>query len=330
MRPQKDEQETRLDVWLKTIPRPRPSGATRTLDRKELSGFFLSAVGLLDLHRDATVQQVVQALATENGSRIIQSITLEFSHCSGLEKAACFTSVVVPFLQCVTHKDILRSILLESMVGTIFTVLCGNSGSQGIPFFQSIAATLLDQADTDTNWNPLALSATLLAILKMIETNQAGSVQPDLPPIIEVIEAAILAQGSFALGTLSMQHSLATLSKVKTRLNLGESMPNFASVKSIPPNTLHSFSLDQDGPGSLASEGLRHDNDHGNIANIKILPTAQEIASTRLEYLPVLDPTKYHLSGLPGLLDRQLRLLREDTIGQLRDSSSLYQKVSRP
>lgn len=31
------------------------------------------------------------------------------------------------------------------------------------------------------------------------------------------------------------------------------------------------------------------------------------------------DPEKLHLPGIRGLLDRQFRLLREDTIGQLRD-----------
>ena len=319
MRPQRDEQEKELDIWLRSIPRRRPSGAIRTLDRKELSDFFRTAVGLLGLKRDAMIQQVVKSLATEDGSQLIQSVTLEFSHCSDVERASCFTSVVIPFLQCVTHRDVLKSILLESTVGTIFTVLYGNSGSRGIPFFRNIAAVLLDQADMDNKPNSLALSATLLAILKMIETNQAASVQPDFPPIIEIIEAAITAQGSFSLGTLPMQHSIAALSKVKTRLNLGGSMPNFSTTRSVAAATLPSFSLDRDGPGSLSSEGPRHDNDHESIASIKILPTAREIASTRLEYLPIIDPTKHHLSGLSGLLDRQFRLLREDTIGQLRD-----------
>ena len=44
-----------------------------------------------------------------------------------------------------------------------------------------------------------------------------------------------------------------------------------------------------------------------------------EITSTRTEYLPLKDPRQWHIGGLSGLLDRNFRLLREDTIGQLRD-----------
>ncbi|KAH7348984.1 hypothetical protein BKA65DRAFT_363572, partial [Rhexocercosporidium sp. MPI-PUGE-AT-0058] len=66
--------------------------------------------------------------------------------------------------------------------------------------------------------------------------------------------------------------------------------------------------------------GARHDNDHTSIADIQILPTRQEIASPRQEYLPLIDSTQQHLSGLAGLLDRQFRLLREDTVRQLRDT----------
>ena len=54
--------------------------------------------------------------------------------------------------------------------------------------------------------------------------------------------------------------------------------------------------------------------------DVKILPTAQEIMSERAEYLPTKDPTRWHIQGIHGLLDQQFRLLREDTVGQLRDS----------
>ena len=42
---------------------------------------------------------------------------------------------------------------------------------------------------------------------------------------------------------------------------------------------------------------------------------------TRSRTNPCLStPTKHHLPGQAGLLDRQFRLLREDTVGQLRDA----------
>ncbi|ERS95412.1 hypothetical protein HMPREF1624_08290 [Sporothrix schenckii ATCC 58251] len=56
--------------------------------------------------------------------------------------------------------------------------------------------------------------------------------------------------------------------------------------------------LQRDLPGHLSADGPRHDNDHADITKISILPTPDEIRSTR---------------------NREFRLLREDTVGQLRD-----------
>lgn len=91
------------------------------------------------------------------------------------------------------------------------------------------------------------------------------------------------------------------------------------------------FELGQDLPGSLSELGPRHDNDHVNISDIKILPTIEEFHSPRLEYLPSSDPTKNHLPGLAGLLDQQFRLLREDTVGQLRDAVQIeFRRLKMP
>jgi hypothetical protein len=66
--------------------------------------------------------------------------------------------------------------------------------------------------------------------------------------------------------------------------------------------------------------GGRHDNDFADICSIKIMPTFDEIMSDQTEYLPLNDPKQLHLPGLPGLIDRQFRLLREDNVGPLRDA----------
>ncbi|KAL9012460.1 MAG: hypothetical protein Q9173_002776 [Seirophora scorigena] len=83
---------------------------------------------------------------------------------------------------------------------------------------------------------------------------------------------------------------------------------------------LESQCLCQDFPGALSELGPHHDTDHADIFDIKILPTTDELQSPRSEYLPSNDPKKHHFPGLAGLLDRQCRLLREDTVGQLRDA----------
>ncbi|KAJ0272033.1 hypothetical protein COL940_010671 [Colletotrichum noveboracense] len=80
------------------------------------------------------------------------------------------------------------------------------------------------------------------------------------------------------------------------------------------------FTLSQDFPGNLSRNGRRHDNDHADIKDIKLMPTHEEIMSSREEYLPTTNPYQHHLQGLRGFLDRQFRLLREDTLHDLREA----------
>lgn len=70
--------------------------------------------------------------------------------------------------------------------------------------------------------------------------------------------------------------------------------------------------------GNLRPTFTRHDNDKSHIHNIQILPTRQEILSDKLPYLPREDPSTWHKSRMPGVVDRHFRLVREDTVGQLR------------
>lgn len=48
------------------------------------------------------------------------------------------------------------------------------------------------------------------------------------------------------------------------------------------------------------------------------MPTYGEITSTAVSNLPTADPTSWDLSGASGRFDREFRLLREDTAGQIR------------
>lgn len=50
------------------------------------------------------------------------------------------------------------------------------------------------------------------------------------------------------------------------------------------------------------------------------MPTYGEVTSTAGPYLPLADPASWHLPGASGRFDREFRLLREDTTGQIRDA----------
>lgn len=69
------------------------------------------------------------------------------------------------------------------------------------------------------------------------------------------------------------------------------------------------------GPGELHPEGPRHDNDHVEIAEIRIAPTHEELVCRFLPFLPANlygAPHPFPLESMERLLDIQFRLLREE------------------
>jgi hypothetical protein len=148
----------------------------------------------------------------------------------------------------------------------------------------------------------------------VVEINQSAQVVEGFHAIVETISACMPED-------FMMPNAQQALARIRRRLNIGSALSLAANLSASQLSSPPIFQLSQDSPGNFSSQGVRHDNDHAEIANIQILPTAQEITSLRTEYLPLIDSSNHHLPGLAGLLDRQFRLLREDTVGQLRDAA---------
>lgn len=99
------------------------------------------------------------------------------------------------------------------------------------------------------------------------------------------------------------------------------STPNVLLVSPRLSPRVHSI-FDHDGPGRLSINGPRHDNDHTNIRNIRILPTADEILARRPPYMPYKD---FHLphflqAGQQRLIDTLFRQLRYDSTEAIIDA----------
>ena len=73
--------------------------------------------------------------------------------------------------------------------------------------------------------------------------------------------------------------------------------------------------FDNEGPGELSSNGARHDNDHVDICDIRILPTMDEILCNRPPYMPQKDDHTLHryVLGQRRLMDVNFRQLRYDS-----------------
>ncbi|KAL4772510.1 hypothetical protein BDW60DRAFT_207131 [Aspergillus nidulans var. acristatus] len=156
----------------------------------------------------------------------------------------------------------------------------------------------------------LILEQSLLVFWKIVELNSTAFVQEPLK-----IVALQFADLFLILHALDGSEALHQSRDYLDKLHIGLSLP--AVTKTAKQHVNHqpvAFVAQREPPGG------RHDNDDADICKIKIMPTLQEILSPRSEYLPLKDPRQWHVCGLAGLLDRNFRLLREDTIGWLRDA----------
>ncbi|OCL12491.1 hypothetical protein AOQ84DRAFT_419589, partial [Glonium stellatum] len=310
------ETETMCRKWTYMIPRPNTNSRFETA--VETKSFFQMGWNLIESEDAAIRQHVITKLGAETGLAIIKTLT-EIMDASQKNETtiSLFRDRTLPFYRIIAHPDVLSSLILETPVDTIYNFLFGPSGRRGLSVFRFTATALsemiLGHSSSDEEVSIIAISSSLAVLDRLIEINQSAQVIDGFTAIVETISVAIPEQ----IMTPNAQQSLT---RIRRRLKIGSSLP-LAPIQSAaqkPPSA--TFELTQDLPGNMSDNGARHDNDHANVADIQILPTTQEIASPRREYLPSIDSTQHHLSGLAGLLDRQFRLLREDTVGQLRDA----------
>ncbi|KAF6236089.1 hypothetical protein HO173_005717 [Letharia columbiana] len=294
----------------------------------EIGKFFKMGWDLTSKGHTETGQQIIKKLATEEGLAMVKVLTDEQADEATLEmKLRIFKDKTLPFFQTISYPDVLSSLILETPLDTIFTFLFGPNGRRAINLFNFTTSALggltSDGTAKDEELASIAVTASLAVLERVVELNQSAQVTTELTSIANDFSATIPEQ--------FLEAGSRSLARVRQRLGIGAAMP-LSEGRAIEQRSYRPvFELGQDLPGALSKLGPRHDNDHANISDIKILPSTEEIQSPRLEYLPSSDPTKHHLPGLAGLLDRQFRLLREDTVGQLRDAVQIEcKRLNKP
>ncbi|KAJ5538073.1 hypothetical protein N7494_007552 [Penicillium frequentans] len=304
------DQSGEFGSWKRQAPggyNNRPLGA-------RLGPFFKEARRLIEVD-ESTLQNVVRWLSNEGGLRRIQElIQRDFSTLSKSMKSTTFHEEMLPFLELVTFPEVLSSLVLEQAVVTIYNCIFGPGGRRGEPFLGFLAEAVETEIEKNTSTASGYLEVSLLVFSQVVELNSTAFIQEPLKPIAQRF-ADILTTLHALDSACSVHQSYQYLERLQRRLDIGLSLPNLSGTlkKLVPTQKTVAFITQRDPPGG------RHDNDHADICNIRIMPTFDEISSSRSEYLPPKDPRQWHVPGLAGLLDRNFRLLREDTIGQLRD-----------
>jgi hypothetical protein len=294
--------------------------------RSRLSQFFQFANDLIS-GEPGVVQEVVEILASEGGSkRIFELLQQPMEGLQYERLAVIFNQQLLPFLKTITHVNVLSSILLSPRVLSIYNFLYFD-GVQPVRVFEAAIRYLsTTQAATPPNRSDAAqhnidgFKAIALAISKMMEVCVPAQTNKNLSLIVGNLSTVLDDSPSDAFH-FALAAARKSLRLAEQRLGLGQQLDEILKRRPRIAEAQATFELARDMPGALSLEGPRHDNDHEDIRSISILPTLQEIQSARNEYLPFADPETWHIKGLGGLVDRHFRLLREDTVGQLRDAA---------
>ena len=316
-----DTTEAQFKRWRYSIP-PDPRKSRKL--GPTMGKFCQEALELVK-GEPGLVQEVISLLASEGGMlRVAELLDQAFEKMSDAQLARVFDAQLLPFFRTITHRNVTASPILESRLITIYNYVYGSGGQRAVLVFTAVARHLSSLALCleDGHPNEATISAHetgLAALSKLIEVNTTAQVNGGLPPIAEIL-ATLLEEPQSKEITFAIRDAQKHLSRIEQRLGLGKALPSpEGSTKNLGGRS--TFDLAKEMPGKLSEDDARHDNDHVDIREISILPTLQEIQSSRTEYLPLADPREWHLGGLEGLLDRNFRLLREDTVGQLRDAA---------
>ncbi|XHG08721.1 hypothetical protein AWENTII_011814 [Aspergillus wentii] len=286
-------------------------GNTRPLGGR-LGYFFQEARRLIEVDV-GVLQDVIQSFAREGGLRCIcEMVEQRFESMPSPRKENVFKNQILPFFETLTHPNVLLSLVLEQSVGTIYNFLFGVGGARAAHLLEYVCDVLTNsgKSEQDVSW----YEVSSLVFSRIVDLNSTASVQEPLKVQAKRFENIFITMNTNGLDKL-LYNSRAHLERLLRRLEIGCSLPAASPArKNEGQKSALSFTIHHEPPGG------RHNNDHADICQIRVMPSYQEIMSTRTEYLPVNDPTQWHVDGLDGLLDRNFRLLREDTVGQLRDA----------
>lgn len=268
----------------------------------------------------AVAQEVIKLLAGEAGLSFIKDVSDR--HVENASAAApgisFWTTEIRPLLELITHARVLESAVLEQEAATIFNYLLGVGGIRTARLFGYIAQLLQSWPVSSPKVPRMeAIELSLAALSKILDCNTANIVNEAFSTLVLLFSQCLDDENPRPEDEFSRLQASKYLDYMRRRLQVGSAMVEW---QANPPKAhREQFVLNRDLPGHLSAKGRRHDNDHAEINKIKILPTFEEIMSLRGEYLPTTDCSQWHIKGIRGRLDREFRLVREDTVGQLRD-----------
>ncbi|KAI0190325.1 hypothetical protein F4808DRAFT_476549 [Astrocystis sublimbata] len=318
---QRDRDEDDLRQWKRLLRQGSHSPSSAECNR-----FFSLTAKLVDGETGA-LQEAVRLLADEDGLAYVRSMTeRHIPNSTGSDDMqSIWANQLYPLFVLLTHQRVADSALLEQPVAIIYNFMQGFGSRRTKVIFDFAMKIVQSVSNTDhlvstsSSASKLVMVEACLAVLtKMIDCNTSNIVDEIFKTVVQQMESILRGLEKRSDNYLTLQ-SQKWMGYINRRIGVGDELPTSAAPAAQSVGSRAEFALPKNLPGRLSVSGRRHDNDHADITKISILPTHEEIVSTRAEYLPTNDPTSFHRPGIIGRLDREFRLIREDTIGQLRD-----------
>ncbi|KAF8465412.1 hypothetical protein BDZ91DRAFT_728296 [Kalaharituber pfeilii] len=278
--------------------------------------FLTTTLQILQIGSRGTVEQLIRSLGSAAGlNRVQQLMQAVLAPSGNMAKTFSFTQHCMPFLQILAHREMRDASASKEGVRSLFNCVYGLDGDFGRAFFNWVMFHL-EGAYAGSTITDDALYTAASALFNTLNLSQGAAGQENFNGIAlrldEIVSRSTITSTSDMINSAQQE-----VARIKVLLQIAEPSP----VKQR--TQLHSGDVsrpDVDFPGELSREGPRHDNDHSDIARIKVLPTREEIISHRNPFLPErsLDYPHY-CQGISRVLDFHFRLLREDTSGQIRE-----------
>ncbi|KAI2471127.1 P-loop containing nucleoside triphosphate hydrolase protein [Annulohypoxylon bovei var. microspora] len=308
------DQDESYRTWRRLISKAtknKPSSFGNRLPQLFQTAYTI-AQGNLD-----TLQRMITELAADQVVIAVRELIDEhILFCStDADRITLWYSCIKPFFKMLTEPRVVQSVILEVHTGTIYSVILGyNAARLEVLFKFLINLAAKWQGDDVSKIQFLELCTAIL--VKALDRNTQALDSEIVPRLIGQLRDFIDGLDQNHRSFWSLQ-ATRHLDYIERRFDHVKGVAQDAAPN-LQLSDYATFTVLGDGPGTLSTEGPRHDNDSKDITKIRILPTMSELMSTREDYRPLHDSSSLHLRGIQGLIDRHFRLLREDTVGQLK------------
>ncbi|KAF5263883.1 hypothetical protein FOXYS1_5360 [Fusarium oxysporum] len=225
-------------------------------------------------------------------------------------------------LKVITHPSI-KPLSIDPYVGTMYVLLGGTSGEQGIALLSRMCNELLKHIKASGRPPGSTIKSMVDVIIKALHELlikvQRAQFSDGTPGLLKSLDELVNAVAEGA--------SKADLDGLRTRLEITKRVVSGSTGRIVTTQDPSEDSkkaskfVASSFPQAVAIPGGRHDNDFADISDVSLLPTQGEITSVQADYLPSTNFLHPHVLQDPmqRYIDSIFRLVRHDTLGPVND-----------